>query len=81
MEHDFFYWICTKVQEYIGIYRMFQEESSIFREIIGSVILSKSVYVHVSYSELFHCTVHCTDEKHAMTSHELQSALMLTVEF
>jgi hypothetical protein len=26
-------------------------------------------------------TVHCTDEQHAMSSHELQSALMLTVEF
>jgi hypothetical protein len=26
-------------------------------------------------------TVHCTDEQHTMTSHELQSALMLTVEF
>jgi hypothetical protein len=35
----------------------------------------------VSEIELFHCTVHCTDEQHAMSSHELQSALMLTVEF
>jgi hypothetical protein len=26
-------------------------------------------------------TVHCTDEQHVMSSHELQSALMLTVEF
>jgi hypothetical protein len=26
-------------------------------------------------------TVHCTDEQHAMSSHELQSALMLTVKF
>jgi hypothetical protein len=53
----------------------------------------KSVYVHVSYSEQFprqsyftvqytvNCTVYCTDEQHAMSSHELQSALMLTVEF
>jgi hypothetical protein len=39
----------------------------------------KSTYVHVSYSEPF--TVHCTDEQHAMSSHELQRALMLTVEF
>jgi hypothetical protein len=34
--------------------------------------------------ELFHYTVysaHCTDEQHAMSSHELQSVLMLTVEF
>jgi hypothetical protein len=26
-------------------------------------------------------TVHCTDEQHAMSSHELQSALMLMVKF
>jgi hypothetical protein len=46
-------------------------------------------YVHVSYSERFpryshftvHYTVRCTDEQHAMSSHDLQSALMLTVEF
>jgi hypothetical protein len=37
----------------------------------------KSVYVHVSCSEEFHCT----DEQHAISSHELQSALMLAVEF
>jgi hypothetical protein len=49
----------------------------------------KSMYVHVSYSERFprysyftvQYTVHCTDEQHAMSSHELQSAVMLTVEF
>jgi hypothetical protein len=45
----------------------------------------KIVYVHVSYSERFpkqsYFTVHCTDEQHAMSSHELQSAFMLTVEF
>jgi hypothetical protein len=35
----------------------------------------------VSEIELFHCTVHCTDEQHCMSSHELQCALMLTVEF
>jgi hypothetical protein len=26
-------------------------------------------------------TVHCTDEQHAMSSHESQSAMVLTVEF
>jgi hypothetical protein len=49
----------------------------------------KGVYVHVSYSERFprqnyftvQYTVHCTDEQHAMSSHELRSALLLTVEF
>jgi hypothetical protein len=35
----------------------------------------------VSEIELFHYTVHCTDEQHAMSSHALQSPLMLTVEF
>jgi hypothetical protein len=35
----------------------------------------------VSEIELFHCTVHCTDEQYAISSHELQSALMLTMEF
>jgi hypothetical protein len=63
---------------------------SIFWEVIVSVILSKkSVYVHVSYSERFprqsyftlQYTVHCTDEQHVMSSHELYSALMLTLEF
>jgi hypothetical protein len=43
------------------------------------------VYGHVSYSEQFpswsRFAVHCTDKQHAMSSHELQSALMLTVEF
>jgi hypothetical protein len=48
----------------------------------------KSVYIYtcvlfqtVSKIELLHCTVHCTDEQHTMSSHELQSAFMLTVEF
>jgi hypothetical protein len=46
----------------------------------------KSACIDVSYSarfprEQFYCIVHCTDEKHAMSSHELQSALMLMVEF
>jgi hypothetical protein len=39
----------------------------------------ENIYVlrTVSEIELFHCT----DEQHAMFSHELQSALMVTVEF
>jgi hypothetical protein len=44
-----------------------QKERSIFREVTVSVILTKIVYVHVSYfktvsvTELFHCTVpYCT---------------------
>jgi hypothetical protein len=48
------------------------------------------VYVHMSYSErspiysyftVQYCTVHCTDEQHTVFSRELQSALMLMVEF
>jgi hypothetical protein len=35
----------------------------------------KIMYVDVSYTELFHCT----DEQHVMSSHELQTELMLTV--
>jgi hypothetical protein len=34
-----------------------------------------------SYFTVQYCTVHRTDEQHAMSSHELQIALMLTVEF
>jgi hypothetical protein len=70
---------------------MSQEERSVFWEGIVSAILSKKkgVYVHVFYSERFprwnyftvQYSVCCTDEKHIMPSHELQSALMLTVEF
>jgi hypothetical protein len=59
-----------------------QEERSIFWEVIVSVILSKNVYMNmcpipVSAIELFHCT----DEQHAISLHELQSALMLRKEF
>jgi hypothetical protein len=46
----------------------------------------ESVYVRVPFRtvsriELFHYTVQCTDEQHAMPSHVLQSALMLMVEY
>jgi hypothetical protein len=34
-------------------FRVSEEERSIFWEVIVSVILTKTVYVHVSYSELF----------------------------
>jgi hypothetical protein len=62
-----------------GIYRLPQEERSIFWEVIVTVILSKIVYIHVSYFERFprqsyfsvQYTAHCTDEQHAMSSHEL----------
>jgi hypothetical protein len=42
-----------------------------------SVIYTCVLFRTVSEIELFHCT----EEQHAMSSHELQSALMLTVEF
>jgi hypothetical protein len=48
--------------------------------IVSAVSKQKGVCVlfrTVSEIEL----VHCTDEQHAMSSHELQSALMLMVEF
>jgi hypothetical protein len=41
----------------VSLYRVSQQEGSIFWEVIVSAILS---------------TVHCTDEKHAMFSQELQ---------
>jgi hypothetical protein len=51
----------------------------------------KSLYVlvHVYYPErvprysyfTIQYITHCTDEQHAMSSHELQSALMLTMKF
>jgi hypothetical protein len=34
-----------------------------------------------SYFTVQYCTVYCTDKQYAMSSHELQSTLMLTVEF
>jgi hypothetical protein len=45
----------------------------------------KCVYVHVTYSVRFQrfttqYTEHCTDEEHAMTSHELERAVILTVD-
>jgi hypothetical protein len=63
---------------------MSQEERSIFWEATVSVILCKKkcictcvLFRTVSEIELFQST----DEQHAMSSHELPSALMLTVEF
>jgi hypothetical protein len=44
-------------------------------------IYTSVLFQTVSEIELFPCTVHWADEQHAMSSHELQSAWMLTVEF
>jgi hypothetical protein len=59
-----------------ALYRVSQEGRSIFWEVIVSVILSETVYMHMSYSERFprqsyftvQYTVHCTDEQHTMLS-------------
>jgi hypothetical protein len=50
---------------------------------IGHTKQKKNVWpvLHGFRDKLFHCTVHCTGEQHVISSHELQSALMLTVEF
>jgi hypothetical protein len=40
-------------------------------------VLFRSLFRTVSEIELFHCT----DEQHAVSAHELQNSLMLTVEF
>jgi hypothetical protein len=65
----------------MNIYRASQEKSSVFWEVIISVILiKKNVYTYM-------CPIpkgfrdSCTDQQHAMSSHEFQSSLMLTVEF
>jgi hypothetical protein len=54
-----------------------QEERSIFWEVTVSVILSKkcicTCVLFRTVSEIVQSTVHCTDEQHAMSSHELQS--------
>jgi hypothetical protein len=78
------------------IYRVSQEEKSVFWEVIISVILSRNIYMTMcSIPKSFRDTViwlNCSlaliryvnmhsDEQHAMSWHELQSALMLTVEF
>jgi hypothetical protein len=61
---------------------MSQKERSIFWEVMLSANLSRKfictrvLFRTVSEIELFHCT----DEQHAMSSQELQRALMLTVE-
>jgi hypothetical protein len=81
------------VYEYLAVlYRMSQEEKSVFWEVMVSDIMSNKVYMYMYpipngfrdraislYSALY--TVHCTDEQHAMSSHHMQSALILTVEF
>jgi hypothetical protein len=42
----------------------------------------KNVYVYVLFRTVSEMElVYCTDDQHARSSHELQSALMLTVEF
>jgi hypothetical protein len=55
------------------IYMISLEERSVFRKVVVSVMCP----VTVSEIELFHCI----EEQHSMSSHELQNALMLTVEF
>jgi hypothetical protein len=39
--------ISVHIYTYVAVYRMSQEEWSIFREVIVSVILSKSVYMYM----------------------------------
>jgi hypothetical protein len=66
-----------------SIYRVSPEERSIFGEVIVSVILSKTVYMYMcpipNGLRDRDISVHCTDEQHAMSSHELQSAIFENV--
>jgi hypothetical protein len=52
-----------------GLYRVYQEERLIFREVIVSVILSKKVYMYMCFIQ------------NAMSSHELQSAVIVPLSF
>jgi hypothetical protein len=61
------------------LYKMSHDVRSIFWEVIVSVILCKKVYPNGFRDRAI--SLYCTDEQHAMSSHEFQSALMLTVEF
>jgi hypothetical protein len=69
------------------LYRVPQVGKSIFWEVTVSVILSKNcictcvLFRMVSEIQLFYSTVHCTDEQHAMSLHELQSALMVNKKY
>jgi hypothetical protein len=69
------------------LYRVSQDERSIFWEVIVSVMLNKRVYMYMCpipngfRDRDISLYVHCTVEQHAISSHELQSALILTVEF
>lgn len=72
--------------ETTGTYRVPQEEKSTFREAKASVILSKKAHMYtcprmVSKIELWMLLPAHLDEQHTMSSHDSQSALMLTVEF
>jgi hypothetical protein len=68
------------------IYRVSHEERSLFWKVKVSIILSKKVCPITNrfsaYGNTVH-TVHCTqtDEEYAISSHWLQSALMLMAEF
>jgi hypothetical protein len=83
--------ICTNT--HMCMYTGVSGEKSIFWEVIVSVILRKNcvctyvLFRTVSEIELFHVIASLrkvkmhSDEQHAMSSHELQRALMLKVEF
>jgi hypothetical protein len=73
-----------------AVYRVSQEDRSIFWEVIVSVVLSKKkLYTYMCPIQNGfrdggispYSTLYTADEQHGMFSHELQSAFMLTVEF
>jgi hypothetical protein len=69
-------WFIQRCCQQIRLYRVSQEESSIFWEVTVSAILSKKctctcvLFRTVSEIQLFHCTVHCTLHRRA-TRHVL----------
>jgi hypothetical protein len=68
------------IHTHTHIYTGVSGGKSIFWEVIQSVILSKKVYKYMcaipngfrDRAISLYSTVHCTDEQHAMSSHELQ---------
>jgi hypothetical protein len=92
--HLCYHWATMFSSHRNNLYRVSQEERSIFWEVIISVILSKKLYMYKRpvpngfrdraislYSTVYRNVKMHSDKQHAMSSHELQSASMLTVKF
>jgi hypothetical protein len=74
---------CTDEQHAMSSHELHRDRAISLYSSLCTVQTSNTPCPHTSCTEieLFHCTVHFTDEQHAMTSQELQGSLILTVEF